>query len=124
MKYTKSVEDYLEAIFVLSQEKGYSRTKDIAKFLKVKLPSVTEAMKKLQEEGLIEHDPYGEIRLTEKGVSYGSSVWEKHKILFHFLKDYLKVDESTAFKEACLIEHSLSAQTIEKLKEFLETLEK
>jgi len=67
MKYTKSVEDYLEAIYIPSEEKGFARVKDIAKFLNVKLPSVTEVLKRLQEDRLIEHLPYGEVRLTEKG---------------------------------------------------------
>ncbi|BAL81590.1 metal-dependent transcriptional regulator [Caldisericum exile] len=123
MQYTKSIEDYLEAIFVVREQKGYVRVKDIADLLNVKLPSVTEIIKKMQESGLIEHTPYGEIKLTEIGENVGRNVWQKHKALYEFLKDYLKVDDDTAFKEACLIEHSVSQDTIEKLKEFLKNLE-
>jgi len=123
-QYSKSVEDYLEAIYVIGEEKGNVRIKDIAELLNVKLPSVTEIVKKMQEEGLLEHTPYGEIYLTEKGKSIGEKVWQKHKILYIFLKDYLGISDDVAFKEACLIEHSVSSDTIEKLKQFLENIKK
>ncbi len=124
MKYTKNVEDYLEAIYVLSEDKGFTRVKDIAKFLNVKLPSVTEILKKLQESGLVEHSPYGEVKLTEKGIHLGREVWDKHKIIYSFLKDFVKVKDEVAFREACLVEHSLSKETIEKLKKFIDSLKK
>ncbi|MGB9832926.1 MAG: metal-dependent transcriptional regulator [Caldisericum exile] len=123
-QYTKGMEDYLEAIYVIQESKGYARIKDIAEFLSVKLPSVSEIIKKLQEKNLIEHTPYGGIKLTEIGKSIGKNVWEKHKTLYRFLKDYLKVDDDTAFREACLIEHSVSQKTILKLQEFLKNLDK
>jgi DtxR family Mn-dependent transcriptional regulator len=123
-QYSKSIEDYLEAIYVIREEKGNVRIKDIAELLNVKLPSVTEIVKKMQEEGLLEHTPYGEIHLTEKGKSIGEKVWQKHKILYIFLKDYLGISDDIAFKEACLIEHSVSSDTIEKLKQFLENIKK
>ncbi|MEF3244626.1 MAG: metal-dependent transcriptional regulator [Caldisericaceae bacterium] len=124
MKYSKNIEDYLEAIYVLSEDKGFTRVKDIAKFLNVKLPSVTEILKKLQEGGLVEHSPYGEVKLTEKGIYLGKEVWDKHKIIYSFLKNFINVKDEVAFKEACLVEHSLSKETIEKLKEFIKSLKK
>ena len=124
MSYTKSVEDYLEAMYVLENTNGVIRVKEIADFLSVKLPSVTEIITKLQIEGLVEHAPYGDIKLTEKGAAVGTKVWERHKALYTFLKDYLKVDDKNAFKEACLIEHVVSEDTIKKLNEFLEKIER
>lgn len=122
--YSKSIEDYLEAIYVIEEQKGNVRIKDIAELLNVKLPSVTEIVKKMQEYSLLEHTPYGEIRLTEKGRVLGDKVWQKHKILYMFLKDYLGIDDNIAFKEACLIEHSVSSETIEKLTRFLKDIKK
>jgi DtxR family Mn-dependent transcriptional regulator len=124
MKHTKGVEDYLEAIYVLSNEKENVRIKDIADFLSVKLPSVTEAIQRLQEEGLVQHTPYGEVVLTNKGKKIGIITWDKHQLVYKFLKDVLGVSDSVAFKEACLIEHSISEETKGKIKDFIETYKK
>lgn len=121
MKHTKGVEDYLEAIYVLSNEKENVRIKDIADFLSVKLPSVTEAIQRLQEEGLVQHTPYGEVILTNKGRKIGIITWDKHQLVYKFLRDVLGVSDSVAFKEACLIEHSISEETKGKIKDFIET---
>lgn len=122
MKYTKGREDYLEAIYILSSKKGLVRTKDIATFLSVKLPSVTEVIQKLVQDGLVEHTPYGDVILTNKGRKVGKSTWDKHQAIYLFLKDILNVEEKEAFNEACLIEHSISESTIEKLEAFLKSL--
>jgi DtxR family Mn-dependent transcriptional regulator len=124
MKHTKGVEDYLEAIYVLSNEKENVRIKDIADFLSVKLPSVTEAIQRLQEEGLVQHTPYGEVVLTNKGKNIGIITWDKHQLVYKFLRDVLGVSDSVAFKEACLIEHSISEETKGKIKDFIETYKK
>ncbi len=119
MKQTKSTEDYLEAIYVLSQKNRPVRVKSIAEFLSVKPPSVTGALKKLASNGYVEHTPYGGVMLTDKGKKLGESVWEKHRLLFSLLHDVLHVSEEEAFKEACLIEHCISNETKEKIKAFL-----
>ncbi len=119
MKQTKSTEDYLEAIYVLSQKNNQVRVKSIAEFLSVKPPSVTGALKKLANNGYVEHTPYGGVRLTGKGKEIGKAVWEKHRLLFLLLHKVLHVSEERAFKEACLIEHCISNETKEKIKAFL-----
>ncbi len=124
MKETKSTEDYLEAIYVLSQNGKTVRVKDIARFISVKLPSVTEALKKLIKAGYIEHIPYGGVILKEDGKIIGSETWEKHKLIFALLKNILNVPRETAFKEACLIEHCISKETEENIKSFLEKQKK
>jgi len=119
MKHTKGVEDYLEAIYVLSNEKGNVRVKDIADFLSVKLPSVTEAVQRLQEDSFVKHTPYGEVILTDKGSKIGSVTWDKHQLIYEFLKKVIGVSDAVAFKEACLIEHSISEETKGKIKDFM-----
>jgi len=120
MKTTKSIEDYLEAIYLLSLKKEPVRIRDIAAFLSVKLPSVTEAVSKLLSKRLAKHSPYGDVTLTKKGKAIGKETWSKHQIIYRFLKNSLGVPEDKAFEEACLIEHFISNETKEKLKKFLE----
>ena len=116
---TKSFEDYLEAIYLLEQEKGRVRVKDVAKSLDVKLPSVTEAVRKMSKTKLVEFERYGSIKLTKQGKLFAKEVYEKHRILFEFLHNVLGVDKATAMKDACEIEHSLSNTTLRKLKQFM-----
>ncbi len=120
MKVARGIEDYLEAIYLLGLKSQTVRVKDIAQFLAVKPPSVTEAISRLAEEGLVEHSPYGEVQLTVEGKRTGRVTWGKHKLLFKFLRDVLGVSEEAAFKEACLLEHDISEETKGKIKEFLD----
>ncbi len=124
MKTTKSIEDYLEAIYVLSLKNEPVHIKDIATFLSVKLPSVTEAIDRLVKDEYAVHTPYEDVILTREGKYIGENTWKKHQILFKFLKDILKVSQDKAFKEACLIEHCISDETENKLKKFIESFQK
>ncbi|MBN2459253.1 metal-dependent transcriptional regulator [Candidatus Woesearchaeota archaeon] len=117
---TKSFEDYLEAIYLLEQEKGSARVKDVAKRLGVKLPSVTEAVRKMSKAGLIDFERYGLIRLTGQGRALAKEVYKKHEILFEFLHVMLGVDKATALRDACEMEHGLSNATLNKLRQFME----
>lgn len=114
----ESGEDYLEAIVALEIKKGSVRPTDIAKFLQVSTPSVSRAIKILQENGYITHIPYGEILLTDKGRKKGAQILHRHTFLTSFLVDIIKVDKEVAQKEACRMEHVLSEETMNKLKEF------
>ena len=116
---TQSEEDYLEAIYVINQEKKVVRTKDVAKHLNIKLPSVTESIKKLSKKGMTIYEKYGLIKLTKKGEKYAKEVFKKHQTLFLFLTKFLGVKKETALKEACMLEHSLSTETLEKLIKFV-----
>ncbi len=118
-KTTKSSEDYLETIYLIKQKKRIVRVIDVARCLSVTLPSVTGALKKLSEKGLVKHTSYGEIELTENGEKIAKETWEKHKLLFALLHDIIGISENTAYKEACLIEHFISKETEEKIKQFL-----
>lgn len=118
-KLTKSVEDYLKVIYCLQKGKGVIQVKDIASKLNVKPPSVVEALKKLSEKGFISHEKYGDIELNEKGSKIAESIMEKHEVLKNFLK-ILGVDNETASKDACAMEHLLDFKTVNKLKKFSE----
>ncbi|MCD6367455.1 MAG: metal-dependent transcriptional regulator [Candidatus Aenigmarchaeota archaeon] len=119
MKLTRSLEDYLKNMYLIEQSKGFVRLKDLVKKLNVKPSSVNHAVKKLSEEGLISYEKYGYIKLTEKGKKSAKSVYSRHEIIFKFLTEMLGVNEKTAKKEACVLEHHLSKKTIEKISNLL-----
>lgn len=115
-KLAPRLEDYLETIFLLEKRNGVARVKEIAEARNVKMPTVTEVLKRLSERGFIEYEPYGYVRTTEKGKEYARKIYEKHKILSEFLKDILGLPKQVAEKEGCLIEHYLSRETVERIK--------
>ena len=119
---TKSLEDYLEEIHVLIRETGAARVRDVANGLNVKMPSVVKAIAELKKLGLVTQEPYGNIELTTKGARLASLVRGRHVLLKAFLQK-LGVSARIAEKDACLMEHILSAETIERVQEFLETAE-
>ena len=116
MNKLESSEDYLERILMLSQKNGSVRSIDIAHDMGFSKPSVSVAMKKLREKGLINVDKDGLITLTKEGLDIAEKTLERH----HVLKDLLislGVDEQTAEDDACKIEHELSDQTFDKIRE-------
>jgi len=118
MKLSKSFEDYLETVYILKKNKKEARVKDVAKALNVKLPSVTEAIKKLDNLGFIKYERYSLVKLTKKGEIYAESIYKKHKTLFKFLTKILKIEENIAIQEACKMEHFLSDITLKKIGVF------
>ncbi|RLI28816.1 metal-dependent transcriptional regulator [Candidatus Bathyarchaeota archaeon] len=118
--YSASFEDYLEAIYLLGREKGEVRVTDLAAKLKVKKASVSEALIKLADRGLIKHERYGTVTLTSKGREIAEKVFRTHQAVYRFLREILGVDAETAEKDACAIEHAVSRETLSKLEEFLE----
>ncbi|MFW5913127.1 MAG: metal-dependent transcriptional regulator [Candidatus Hadarchaeota archaeon] len=117
-KMSSSVEDYLEAVYLLVEEKDEVGTSDIASFLGVKLPSVTEMLRKLREKDLINYEKYGKITLTPTGKRMGEKISQRHEDLVSFLK-FLGVDEDSAQLDACKVEHVVGQNTMEKLRKFL-----
>lgn len=120
----KSGEDYLEAVLAIQQEKGKVRTTDVAIRLGVSKPSVNRGMKILSSEGYVHQETYGDIELTEKGRIKASQVYFRHKTLTTFLSEILGVDQRIAEQDACLIEHDISSETMEKLAIFMQNHEK
>ncbi|MCP4576831.1 MAG: metal-dependent transcriptional regulator [Deltaproteobacteria bacterium] len=116
---TSSMEDYLEAIYDLDQQKKVVRVKDIAKRLNVKMPTVTSMLKTLSKRGLVYYEKYEYVEPTKKGAEVGREMRRRHGILSRFLTDILKIDAKTADEEACRMEHSLSAGTLDSLTDFM-----
>jgi DtxR family Mn-dependent transcriptional regulator len=115
----RSVEDYLKAIYDLSQTKQPVSTTDISRTLKVAPASVTEMLKKLAEKGYITHSPYHGTRLTANGRRIAENTVRKHRLLERFLHDVLKVNKNEVHDQACGMEHSLSDDAAESLCRFL-----
>ena len=118
MQIRESAEDYLEAILVLSKQGGGVRSVDIASMLGVSKPSVSHAMKLLREDGYIAMDRYGTVTLLEKGEEIAMRIYERHQVLTKMLEG-LGVSEEVAKTDACKLEHDISDESFEKIKEHL-----
>jgi DtxR family transcriptional regulator, Mn-dependent transcriptional regulator len=118
---TASMEDYLEAIMLLAKEEDGATVTSISRFLDVTKPSVTAALSKLSESGLVEHQRYGAIMLTTSGMRSARDVYHRHTTLLSFLTNVLGVDSDTAEQDACKLEHSLSSASVAKLTDFVST---
>ena len=110
--------DYLKAILNSTENKGFARTKDVAKALGVRPATTVEMLKKLEEKGLIKREHYGPTVLTEKGTKIATITLKKHKVLLDFFTMIL-VPEEDAEKDACDMEHNLSKITNEQLIKFM-----
>ena len=110
----ESSEDYLEAMLMLREEKGYIRSVDVAEKLGVKKPSVSYATKRLRESGYIVMDGSGLISLTADGYEIARRIYTRHKMLTEFLIR-IGVDAETALEDACRLEHDLSETSFEAL---------
>ena len=91
-----ALSDYLEAIYVLSEEKPCVRITDISVYLNISKPSVNRAVNTLRELGFAEHKPYGDISLTDKGRAAGAQMRERHEIVKRFLTAVLNIPADTA----------------------------
>ncbi|WP_026043642.1 metal-dependent transcriptional regulator [Treponema primitia] len=120
---TQSLEDYLEMVSFLSDE-GEVRVTDIASRLGVSKPSVLTALKALEEQGLLEHERYRTVTLTQKGAIQAAEIRDRHNFLTGFLRDTVGVNAETAEEDACKMEHILSEETLKKLKLLARTKKK
>lgn len=118
MKLHESGENYLETILILKNKFGYVRSIDIANEMGFSKPSVSRAVSVLKKNGYITSDPNGMILLTDTGQAVADEIYERHRVLTHFLTS-LGVDETTAAEDACKIEHAISHESFEKLKQFI-----
>jgi DtxR family transcriptional regulator, Mn-dependent transcriptional regulator len=114
-KLSASLEDYLEAIYLICRERGEARSKDIMEHLRVTGPSVTEAFQQLADKGLIHYSPYEAITLTQSGSEVAGDVLRRHEALRGFFIEVLKVDWKTADLGACQMEHVASPNIIERM---------
>ncbi len=114
----KTVEEYIEVISSLEREEGESRPGKMATRLGVKPPSITEMLRKLEEEGLIIYRSYSGIRLTPAGRTIARCLSRRHEILSEFLVQ-IGVSRTRAEKDACQIEHHISEESVKKIEEFI-----
>ncbi len=121
---TVANEDYLECMVRLEREGAQGegiRSVDIAQQLNVSKASVNKAVSVLKEQGLVEQSHYGKVVLTEPGRELGSAVWYRHRLLRTFLTRELGVDFDRADSEACMMEHALSEDTMQRWLKYLES---
>jgi DtxR family transcriptional regulator, Mn-dependent transcriptional regulator len=115
-----SLEDYIEAIYHIIEEKLVARSKEIAAKLSVSRASVTEALRALSKRGLINYAPYEAITLTDEGKIVAEDVIFRHEALKRFFIEVLAIDISIAEEGACRIEHSAPPEIIARMISFTE----
>jgi DtxR family Mn-dependent transcriptional regulator len=115
-----SLEDYIEAIYHIIEEKLVARSKEIASRLKVSRASVTEALRALSKKGLINYAPYEAITLTRAGKIVAEDVVFRHEALKNFFIEVLAIEPETAEVGACRIEHAAPPEIINRMINFTE----
>lgn len=116
MKIQESAENYLEAIHVLMMRNGQVRSIDVAHYTGFSKPSISRAVGLLRDNGYVSIDQNGLLSLTDAGLKIAETIYERHTVLTDLLIK-LGVSPETAAEDACRIEHVISAETFEKLKE-------
>ena len=116
MKIQESAENYLEAIHVLMMRNGQVRSIDVAHYTGFSKPSISRAVGLLRDNSYVSIDQNGLLSLTEAGLKIAETIYERHTVLTDLLIK-LGVSPETASEDACRIEHVISAETFEKLKE-------
>lgn len=117
MSLQESGEMYLETIYRLTQEKEFVRSIDIATRMKYSKPSVSRAVHTLEENGYLTIDNEGHLLLTESGKEVAERTFERHRLLTDFFKN-IGVSSKIAAEDACRIEHVISDETFDALKEY------
>lgn len=116
MKLYESGEDYLEAVLMLQKKNGMVRSVDLARHMEVSKPSVCHAVSTLQDGGFLRMDEEHFLHLTDIGREVAENIYEKHCFFTERLIA-AGVDPKTAEADACRIEHVISAESFERLKE-------
>lgn len=112
---TRSVEDYLKAIYQLSPEGRAASTSEIAHLLALSPPSVTGMVKRLSEHGLLEHVPYRGVQLTDEGRRAALRMVRRHRLIEAYLVDFLGYTWDTVHEEAERLEHAVSDTMVERM---------
>ncbi len=116
---SKSIEDYIEAIYIIELEKKEIKSVDIASKLGVSKPAVNKAMNELKNLNLIEKSNYSNIILTPEGKKLAKKIYDKHILIYNFLVS-IGVSKENADIDCCKIEHVISDETAKCMKNFLE----
>ena len=112
----ESAEDYLESILIIQEQSGQVRSIDVVNKLGYSKPSVSRAVKLLREDEKLTMSADGALELTEKGLEIAARIYERHQLLTRWFVE-LGVSEAQAAEDACRVEHDISAETFQKLKE-------
>jgi DtxR family Mn-dependent transcriptional regulator len=120
---SESLQDYVEAVYLLVQRHGVARMRDIAGLVGVGKSSATGAIRALAERGLVNYDPYQYVTLTGKGEAAGREVARRHRILKQFLTEVLAVPEAEAEGVACKMEHAIKGAVLARFVRFLQFVE-
>jgi len=112
---SQAQEDYLKIILDLINSRRVARVKEIAQRKNVSMPTVTEAMRKMAQDGLINYSAHEFIDLTTQGEQAAQMMTARHQFLRLFLEEILSIPSETANTEACLLEHHLSLMTLERM---------
>ena len=119
VKISPSLENYLETVLVLEKDDPAVRLTDIANRLGVSKASANRAQGLLKKAGLIEQERYGTITLTVKGRRAANDVYMRHRVIKEFLIKVLHINEETAERDACRMEHVVSKETMARLAEYM-----
>ncbi len=119
---SEPLEDYLETIYLLVQEHGFARVKEIAKARGVKAPTVSIALRKLSEAGLVNYVRREYIGLTERGEEAARRVLTRHRLLTRFFSEVLGMSPRAASEQACSMEHALTDEAMDRMVRFFEFL--
>jgi Mn-dependent DtxR family transcriptional regulator len=117
-----AMDDYLEQILHLIEEKGYARAVDVSKNLGISQASVTNMLQRLDAEGLVKHEKYRGTILTEEGLRIAKAIVERHETLTRFLRLF-GIDEETIYHDVEGMEHHVSRPTLNVIRALAETLE-
>ncbi len=117
---TESMEDYLEAIWLLERINDSARAKEIAEHLGVQRGTVTGALKTLEEKGLINYAPYSHITLTPQGAAIAGEINKRHRVIRNFLTEVLRIAPDTAEATACRMEHVVEGTVLDRLVCFID----
>ncbi|MCB1090924.1 MAG: winged helix-turn-helix transcriptional regulator [Verrucomicrobiae bacterium] len=117
-KESVAVEDYLEKIHELIDEKGYARVADIADSFGIARPSVSNMVRRLDEKGLVKHVKYRGMTLTSEGERLARRIIKRHGILSEFL-DLIGIDAETAYRDVEGMEHHISSLTLRGVEQIL-----
>ena len=117
--FTASREDYLRGLYILEEEKGEIKSIDLARYLNVSKPSVSEMLRNLNKEGVVLYRKYSKIKFTGKGKKIAEKLTSKHRLIELFLKNILKMKSTNVHEEAHRLEHAFSDESIGKIRKIL-----
>lgn len=121
---SESLQDYLEAVYLVAQRNGVARIKEIAALVGVGKSSVTGAVQALADRGLVHYEPYQYITLTAEGETAGRGLVRRHRVLKRFLVEVLAVPEAEAEAVGCKMEHAIKGDVLDRFVRFLDFIER